>query len=204
MGLLKPDIDLLFCSSFSLWSTAWTNLCVRAKLFCQLFPGMLIFQKHLAQSWVGGVAAGFISTCVIKGAPQSRGNNVITLPWILEKFSHAWRMRLNTQCFSPGAIGHLMGAVEHPHQHFLVIDARQHNDHRGVDGDQIQVVFGEVEVDGLKSKWATPLSGPKTASICVPTIMEPEQQKLFHFFVPPPLNLTFSFPPLKVLWWWWN
>lgn len=81
-----------------------------------------------------------------------------------------------------------MGTVEHPHQHFLVIDARQHNDHRGVVGDQIQVVFGEVKVDGLKSKWATPLS----ASICVPTIMEPQQQKLFHVFVPPPLNLTFN------------
>lgn len=125
---------------------------MRAKLFYELFPGMLVFQKHLSQSWVGGIAAGFIPACVIKGAPQSHGDNVITLPWILQKFSHAWRMRLNIHCFSPGAIGHLMGTVEHPHQHFLVIDARQHNDHRGVVGDQIQVVFGEVEVDGLKSK----------------------------------------------------
>lgn len=54
--------------------------------------------------------------------------------------------------FLPGTVGHLMGAVEHPNQGFLVIDARQHNDHRCVVNDQIQVVFGEVEVDCLKSK----------------------------------------------------
>lgn len=78
--------------------------------------------------------------------------------------------------FSPGTVGHLMGTVEHPHQRFLVIDAGQHNDHRGVVGDQIQVVFGQVEVDGLKSKHAALLSGPNSASIRVVTITESHQQ----------------------------
>lgn len=53
--------------------------------------------------------------------------------------------------FLPGTVGHLVGTVEHPHQGLLVIDARQHNDHRCVVDDEIQVVFGEVKVDGLKA-----------------------------------------------------
>lgn len=68
-----------------------------------------------------------------------------------------------------------MGTVEHPHQRFLVVDARQQNDHRGVVGDQIQVVFGQVEVDGLKSKPAALLTGPN-ASIRVVAITESHQQ----------------------------
>lgn len=57
-------------------------------------------------------------------------------------------------CFNslPDTVAHLMGTVEHPHQGFLIIDARQHDDHRCVGNDQIQVVFGEVEVDCLKSQ----------------------------------------------------
>lgn len=45
-----------------------------------------------------------------------------------------------------------MGAVVHAHQHLLVIDAGEHQDHRRVGNDQVQVVFGEVEVDCLESK----------------------------------------------------
>ena len=55
--------------------------------------------------------------------------------------------------FSPCAVGHLMGAVEHAHQCLLVINARQSYDNRRVGDDQIQVVLGEVKVDCLKSKF---------------------------------------------------
>lgn len=64
--------------------------------------------------------------------------------------------------YLPRTVGHLMGAVEHPHQRFLVVDAGQHNDHRCVVNDQIQVVFGEVKVDCLKSQGENHPSGPKT------------------------------------------
>lgn len=90
-------------------------------------------------------------------------------------FKHSLLPHSPTHIFSPGTVGHLMGTVEHPHQRFLVINARQHNDHRGVVGDQIQVVFGQVEVDGLKSKHAALLSGPNSASICVVTMTKPHQ-----------------------------
>lgn len=43
-----------------------------------------------------------------------------------------------------------MSTVEHAHQSLLVIDARERYDNRGVGDDQIQVVLGEVKVDGLK------------------------------------------------------
>lgn len=46
-----------------------------------------------------------------------------------------------------------MGTVEHAHQRLLVIDAGEHYDHRRVGNDQIQVAFGEVKVDCLKSKF---------------------------------------------------
>lgn len=44
-----------------------------------------------------------------------------------------------------------MGAVVHAHQRLLVIDAGEHQDHRRVGHDQVQVVLGEVKVDDLKS-----------------------------------------------------
>lgn len=55
--------------------------------------------------------------------------------------------------FSPGAVRHLVGTVEHPYQCLLVINAREHYDHRCVSNDQIQVASSEVKVDGLKSKY---------------------------------------------------
>lgn len=45
-----------------------------------------------------------------------------------------------------------MGAVVHAHQRLLVIDAGEHQDHRRVGHDQVQVVLGEVKVDDLKSE----------------------------------------------------
>ena len=64
-------------------------------------------------------------------------------------FSQTWPCMF---FFSPGAVRHLVGTVVHPHQRFLVINARQHYDHRHVGNDQIQVAAGEAKVDGLKSK----------------------------------------------------
>lgn len=106
-----------------------------------------------------------------------------------EKFSHE-RMTINDHGIHvnpvvfhlPGTVGHLMGAVEHSHQRFLVVDAGQHNDHRCVGDDQIQVVFGEVKVDCLKLKGNNHPSGPKTHIF----ILKKQQ----HIFTP--LNLTFE------------
>lgn len=40
------------------------HLCVRSKLFCELLPWLVVFQQHLAQTWVGRVAAfGVITVC---------------------------------------------------------------------------------------------------------------------------------------------
>lgn len=44
-----------------------------------------------------------------------------------------------------------MGAVVHAHQRLLVIDAGQHQDHRRVGDNQVQVVLGKIKVDCLKS-----------------------------------------------------
>lgn len=60
--------------------------------------------------------------------------------------------------FSPAPIGHLMGTVVHAHQCPLVIDARDQYDNGHVSDDEIQVVFGEVKVDCLKSKFGVVLS----------------------------------------------
>lgn len=60
-------------------------------------------------------------------------------------------MLCNFHVFSPAPIGHLMSTVEHAHQSLLVINARERYEDRGVGDDQIQVAFGEVKVDGLKS-----------------------------------------------------
>lgn len=62
------------------------------------------------------------------------------------------RARRSCGVFSPRAVSHLMGTVEHAHQRLLVVDAREHQDHRRVGNDQVQVVFCEVEVDCLQSK----------------------------------------------------
>ena len=51
----------------------------------------------------------------------------------------------------PSAVGHLIGTVVHAHQRLLVVQAREHDDDRGVGDDQVQVVLGEAKVDGLKT-----------------------------------------------------
>ena len=45
-----------------------------------------------------------------------------------------------------------MGTIEHSHQSLLVIDSSERDDNRRVGDDQVQVVFGEIEVKSLKLK----------------------------------------------------
>lgn len=52
-----------------------------------------------------------------------------------------------------------MGTVVHAHQHLLVIDAGQHQDHRRVGNNQVQVVLGKVKVDSLESEVKKSASG---------------------------------------------